>query len=258
MNEKGSNTMSTELQPHIQLKDNLQAQYALLPGDPKRVEKVKQFLTNTKEIAYNREYRSVLGYYKGIAVLVLSTGIGGPSAGIAIEELANIGVTTLIRIGSSGALQDNIQLGDLIIATGAVRDEGTSKAYIDLSYPAVANHQLISALTDACERKDVLYHTGLIRSHDSFYTDREEEIDSYWSAKGILGSDMETSTLFVVGALRGLQTASILNVVVPSKGNLQSGINDLVGGESLPAKGEENQILVALEGIASIHNKKEK
>lgn len=248
--------MSTELQPHIQLKDNFQAKYALLPGDPKRVDKVKPFLTKTKEIAYNREYRSLLGYYKNIPVLVVSTGIGGPSAGIAIEELANIGVTTLIRIGSSGALQDHIHLGDLIIATGAVRDEGTSKAYIDLSYPAVADHELVSALSHACVQQDFPYHTGLVRSHDSFYTDREEEIDHYWSRKGILGSDMETSTLFVVGALRGLRTASVLNVVVPSKGNLQSGINDLAHGQSLPAKGEESQILVALEAIASIDNKR--
>lgn len=248
--------MSTELQPHIQLKDHFQAKYALLPGDPKRVDKVKPFLTNTKEIAFNREYRSLLGYYNDIPVLVVSTGIGGPSAGIAIEELANLGVTTLIRIGSSGALQDHIHLGDLIIATGAVRDEGTSKAYIDLSYPAVPDHELVSALSHACVQQDFPYHTGLIRSHDSFYTDREEEIDHYWSRKGILGSDMETSTLFVVGALRGLRTASILNVVVPSKGNLQSGINGLAHGQDLPAKGEENQILVALEAIASIDNKK--
>lgn len=252
--KEGINRMSMELQPHLQLNDNFQAKYALLPGDPKRIDRVKQFLTDSREIVYNREFRTVLGYYKNIPILVVSTGIGGPSAGIVIEELANLGVTTLIRIGSSGALQDHIRIGDLIIATGAVRDEGTTKTHIDLGYPAIADYQLVSVLTDACMAHDLSYHTGIVRSHDSFYTNREEEIEEYWSRKGILGSDMETSTLFVLGALRNLRTASILNVVVPSKGNLQSGINDLVGGESLPQKGEEHQILVALEGIASFHH----
>ncbi|SES80419.1 uridine phosphorylase [Salinibacillus kushneri] len=247
--------MPTEIQPHIQLTKKIKAKYALLPGDPKRVDKVTQYLNDVEELAYNREYKSIMGYYKNIPILVVSTGIGGPSTGIAVEELSSIGVTTLIRIGSSGALQDDIHLGDLLIATGAIRDEGTSNAYIESSFPAIATHNLVSAISDVSTRKNIPYHTGIIRSHDSFYTDHEEHIDDYWSDKGVLGSDMETSTLYVLGALRGLQTASILNVVVPSKGNLQSGINDLVGGESLPAQGEQNQILVALEAIASIHNK---
>lgn len=213
-------------------------------------------IKDPKELAYNREYRSVIGYYKDIPVLVVSTGIGGPSAGIAVEELANIGVTTLIRIGSSGALQDYLQLGDLIISAAAVRNEGTTKAYIENGYPAVANHQLVSTLENVSRAQNFRFHTGLVRSHDSFYTEEEERIDQYWSSKEILGADMETSTLFVLGSLRGLQTASILNVVVPSKGNLENGINDLVEGKSLPIEGEKKQIIAALEGIASIHNNK--
>ncbi|KXG44540.1 nucleoside phosphorylase [Tepidibacillus infernus] len=247
--------MSTELQPHIQLTSEIKAKYALLPGDPKRVDKVKQHLQHVQDLAYNREYKSILGYYKDIPILVVSTGIGGPSTGIAIEELANIGVSTLIRIGSSGALQDYINLGDLIIATGSVRDEGTSKAYIESIFPAIANHHLVAALRQVAEIQNIPYHMGIIRSHDSFYTDQEDNIDEYWSRRGLLGSDMETSTLFVLGALRGIQTASVLNVVVPSKGNLQTGINNLVEGEKLSAQGEQNQIKVALEAIASIHNK---
>ncbi|GAA0486688.1 nucleoside phosphorylase [Salinibacillus aidingensis] len=246
--------MGTEMQPHLQLTEEIQAKYALLPGDPKRVDQVKKHFHNVKELAFNREYKSIIGEYKGIPVLVVSTGIGGPSAGIAVEELANIGVTTLIRVGSSGSMQNHIHLGDLIVATGAVRDEGTTNAYIEAGFPAVADDQLVSAIRAAASKKNIPYHTGIVRSHDSFYTDKEEQIEDYWSRRRVLGSDMETSTLFVVGALRGIRTASILNVVVPSKGNLQSGINDLVDGESLPIQGERYSIQVALEAIASIHN----
>ncbi|WP_164667880.1 nucleoside phosphorylase [Virgibacillus doumboii] len=245
--------MLQDVQPHIQLSRDLNVEYALLPGDPARVEKVKNQLTNAKDLVYNREYKSVIGYYKGVKVLVLSTGIGAPSAGIAVEELANIGVHTLIRIGSCGALKDNLELGDLVIATGAVRDEGLSKSYIDSIYPAVAGYELVFSLKKAVEEMQVGHHLGIVRSHDTFYTDQENEIDAFWSRKGILGSDMETAGLFVLGGLRGLRTASVLNVVVPSKGSLENGINNFVSGEGVTARGEQNQITAALEAIASIH-----
>ena len=115
------------VQPHIQCSSLDAAPYALLPGDPMRVEKVKSYLKNVKEIAFNREYKSIVGSYKGVQVMVVSTGIGGPSTAVAVEELSRIGVHTMIRIGSCGALDSKIQLGDLIIIDGAVRDEGTSK-----------------------------------------------------------------------------------------------------------------------------------
>lgn len=248
--------METNLQPHIRLSKDLQVNYALLPGDPLRVDRVKPFLTDVKDLEFNREYKSAVGFYKGFKVLVVSTGIGGPSTGIAIEELANIGVKSMIRIGSCGALQKYMQLGDLVVASGSVRDEGTSKAYIHKSYPAVADHQLLTSIENACKEKHLRYHVGLVRSHDSFYTDKEEAIDEFWSEKGILGADMETSSLFVIGRLRGLKTASILNVVVPSQGNLETGINDFVSGEEQTYEGEEKQIKVSLEAFASIHHNK--
>lgn len=244
--------MAKELQAHIQLDDNYGAKYVLLPGDPKRVDRVKEFLTDTKELAYNREYRSMLGHYKGIPILVTSTGIGGPSAGIAIEELSNIGLSHFIRIGSGGALQESMKLGDLIIATGAVRDEGTTQVFVKPSFPAIGDHELVSTLKDTAMKQDIPSHLGVVRSHDSFYTDHEEQTDQYWSEKGILAADMETAALFVLGALKGLKTASILNVVVPSKGNLGAGINDLVKGEKVTVEGEKKQILVALEAIVNI------
>lgn len=244
--------MTKELQAHLQLGDNHGAKYALLPGDPKRIDRVKDLLTDPIELAYNREYRTVLGHYQGIPILVTSTGIGGPSAGIAVEELANLGVSHLIRIGSSGALQKDIQLGELIIATGAVRDEGTTHAFVKASYPALADSELTAVMQKTAEELEFTHHLGIVRSHDSFYTDHEEETDAYWSNKGILGADMETAALFVLGALRGLKTASVLNVVVPAEGNLETGINDLVKGEDLAARGEKNQILLALDTIVAM------
>ncbi len=250
--------MTKELQAHLQLGDNHGAKYALLPGDPIRIDRVQELLTDPKDQAHNREYRTVLGHYEGIPILVTSTGIGGPSAGIAVEELANLGVSRLIRIGSSGALQKEIQLGELIIATGAVRDEGTTHAFVKASYPALADSELTAVMQKTAEELELTHHLGIVRSHDSFYTDHEEETDTYWSKKGILGADMETAALFVLGALRGLKTASVLNIVVPAEGNLEAGINDLVKGEDLAIKGEKNQILLALETIVAMEKENKK
>ena len=127
-------------QAHIQLDESVNAKYAILPGDPARLDHIKKYLDDVEELAYNREFRSLSGFYKGMKVIAISTGIGGSSASIAIEELHNIGVTTMIRIGSCGALQKGIKLGDLIFAEGAIRDDGTSKTYIDVSYPAVPDN----------------------------------------------------------------------------------------------------------------------
>ena len=130
------------LQPHIQLsKEMTGARYALLPGDPLRVDRIVNFLDNPEHLGQNREFRAARGWYQGVEILVLSTGIGGPSTAIAIEELRQIGITTLIRIGSCGALQDNLELGDVIIAHAAVTDDGTSRTYAPTGYPACADPQ---------------------------------------------------------------------------------------------------------------------
>ena len=242
-------------QPHIHLTEKEGAGYALLPGDPDRVSRVKAFLDDPVELAHNREYRSVKGTYKGVEILVVSTGIGGPSTAIALEELKQIGVHTLIRIGSSGALQPEINVGDLILCEGAVRDEGTSKAYIASNYPAISNHTVLTHLKEHAESSDVPHHLGLVRSHDSFYTDDEEAIDAYWSKQGLIGSDMETAALFTLARLRGLRAASVLNVVVPYFGDLKEGINQLQSGESLTKQGEQNEIKLALETIVSLQTK---
>ena len=245
-----------EKQAHIRLSEKDRAEYAILPGDPGRIDHIKTYLTEVQELAYNREVRSVSGYYKGIKVLAVSTGMGGPSTGIVVEELHNIGVEYMIRIGSCGALDQSIRLGELILANGAVRDEGTSKAYIDLAYPAIPDTRLLYSAIQAAEEKKIPFHIGRVRSHDSFYTDREDEIDEYWSKRGILGADMETAALFTIGALRGVKCASILNTVVEYGENLEKNINDYVEGESVVKRGEASEIIIALEAFVIEHQKK--
>ncbi|QHQ61600.1 nucleoside phosphorylase [Anaerocolumna sedimenticola] len=247
----------SELQAHIRLSVEDSAKYAIMPGDPGRIDNIKTFLTDAKEIAYNRELRSVSGYYKGVKVLAVSTGMGGASTGIAVEELHNIGVEYMIRIGSCGALDPKMKLGDLLLVNGAVRDEGTSKAYIESIYPAIPDTELLINVIKAAKENKVPFYIGKARSHDSFYTDREEEIDKYWSEKGIMGADMETAALFVIGSLRGVKTASVLNTVVEYNGNLTDEINNYVDGEVSMKQGESNEILVALEAFV-LEEKREK
>lgn len=242
------------LQPHIRLDETAGARCALLPGDPARLDRIAPFLTNVRELAYNREYRSLVGEYQGLPVLAVSTGIGGASAGIAVEELSNIGVTAMIRIGSCGALQPKVKLGDLVLVSGAVRDDGASKMYIDPIFPAVPDAELLFACVSAAKALGAPCHTGVARSHDSFYTDQEAERNAYWHKAGVLGSDMETAALFTIGALRGVRAAAILNNVVAfeDKEDTASAIGDYVDGAALALRGEENEIRVALAALRQL------
>ena len=241
-----------QLQPHIRLSDNHGAVSALLPGDPARLDRIRPFLADVEELAYNREFRSLVGTYQGVRVLAVSTGIGGASAGIAVEELSRLGVTNMIRIGSCGALQPEVKVGDLILVSGAVRDDGASKTYIDPIFPAVPSSDLLFACVSAAKARGFAFHTGIARSHDSFYTDREDEIDAYWAARGVLGCDMETAALYTIGHLRGVRTMSILNNVVACETSTLDAIGDYVDGESAAMLGEEHEILVALDALAQV------
>ena len=243
------------LQPHIRFSEEEAAKYAILPGDPKRVDRIAKFLDDVKEITFNREYKSVSGYYKGVKVIAMSTGMGGPSTAIGVEELANIGVEAMIRIGSCGALRSGIKLGDLVIVNGAVRDDGTSKAYIEQSYPSIPDTELLMDVIQAAKDKEYPYHVGIGRSHDCLYGDPKNNLDAYWGSKGVTSSDMETATLFVVGSLRGVKTASILNNVVEVDGDLMDGINSYVDAESAVAEGEKREIITALEAFVLMDKK---
>ena len=239
-------------QPHICLDESVGASYAILPGDPARIDRIAAHLENVEELAYNREFRSICGTYKGVKILALSTGIGGCSAGIAIEELRNIGILAAIRVGSCGALQQGIGLGDLILVSGAVRDDGVSKAYVPPIFPAYADIQLLSCVIAAASDLGVNWYEGLAHSHESFYHDDADEVSEYWSSRGVLGADMESAALFTIGRLRGIKTASILNNVVLYGQDTADAIGDYVGGESLTSIGERNEILTALEAFVRL------
>ncbi len=243
------------LQPHIQLDETLGIKYAILPGDPARVDRIAKHLENVEDLGFNREYKKISGTYKGVKVLAMSTGMGGASTGIAVEELVQIGVTHAIRIGSCGALQEGIKLGDLVIVNGAVRDDGASKTYVGAQYPAIPDTDLLFDCIEAAKEKEFSYHVGIARSHDSFYIDNEDEVSAYWSKQGVLGSDMETAALFTIGRIRGLKTAGILNNVVVWGENTADSIGSYVDGEDLTAVGEKNEIIVALEAFVKEEQK---
>ena len=236
-------------QAHICLDETLGIRYAILAGDPARLDRIAKELEDVQELAYNREFRSLRGRYKGVDVLALSTGIGGSSAGIAVEELHNIGVQAAIRIGSCGALQKSIGLGELVLVSGAVRDDGASKAYVPAIYPAVADFTLYGCCVEAAKTLGAVTHEGICHSHESFYHEENEAESAYWSKKGVLGADMETAALFVIGKLRGVKTASILNTVVEYEDNLEDNINNYTDGVNATVQGEKNEIHVALEAL---------
>jgi len=216
------------LQYHLKMKRGDVAKYVLLPGDRARVAMMSTYLEDVKEVGNNREYVAHTGTHKGIRVTVMSTGMGCPAAAVAVEELANIGARVFIRTGSTGALQRPIDLGDLIIANGAVKNEGTSKMYEPNEFPAVPSFRVLRALVEAAESlKQKLrfrYHVGIVSCDDAFYAETPRFIQEMTDL-GALGLDMESSAIFVVSRARGLESGSILSAsenfarksVVPEK-----------------------------------------
>ena len=159
---------------------------------------------------------------------------------------------SLLRIGSCGALQSGIAVGELLLVQAAVRDEGTSRAYVPEGYPAVSDAALLALCARSARRRGLKAHIGLVRSHDSFYIDGQEDVNRLWSGRGVLGSDMETAALLAVARLRGLRAMSILNTVVPWGGDTLGGIGAYSGGAEAAARGEAASIQVALDACAAI------
>ncbi|HAU8291332.1 TPA: nucleoside phosphorylase [Vibrio vulnificus] len=236
-------------QPHLCVDETQVAKRVIVCGEPDRANRIAALLENAELIAENREYRLFNGEFQGKAITVCSTGIGAPSMIIAVEELKQCGAKYIIRVGSAGAMQPNIALGELIVAEGAVRDEGGSKAYIDAAYPAYASFSLLKGLDGYLQTQAVPYHMGVVRSHDSFYTDDEETLCQYWNKKGILGADMETSALLTVGRLRGLHVASVLNNVVRYQQDVKEGVSQYVNDDAMMA-GEKRASLAALTALS--------
>ncbi|MGL5724251.1 nucleoside phosphorylase, partial [Cetobacterium sp.] len=194
-----------------------------LPGDPKRCEKIASYLENAEKIADLREYTTYTGYLNGVKVSVTSTGIGGPSAAIALQELVDAGADTFIRLGTCGGMDLKVEGGDLIVATGAVRMEGTSKEYAPIEFPAVANYEIVNALVEAANEKKAKFHVGVVQCKDSFYGQHEPENMpiSYellgkwkaWMQMGCLGSEMESAALFTVANYLKVKCGTILLAV---------------------------------------------
>ncbi len=220
------------------------AKHALLPGDPGRVPRLAaHFDASAQELAYRREYRTSLGHVSGEPVLVTSTGIGGSSTSIAVEELATLGVRTFLRVGTTGAIQPDIAIGDVVISSGAVRLDGASNHYAPIEYPAVAHHEVVAALLEAAKGLGVPHHVGVTASSATFYPG-EERSDSFsgyvlrsfqgateeWRRLQVLNYEMESATLFTMCSALGLRGGCVTGVVNRAGGHRISE-NDLSRGE---------------------------
>lgn len=197
--------------------------WCILPGDPGRCEKIAAHLNNPVHVGLNREYNVWNGELCGETVTVCSTGIGGPSTAIAVEELAACGAHTFIRVGTCGGISLEVQSGDVVIATGAVRQDGTSMEYAPPEFPAVSDPHVLFALMQAAREEELRAHAGVVQSKDAFYGQHRPanmptsaallEKWEAWKRLGVLASEMEASTLFTVGAARGLHTGAVFHVI---------------------------------------------
>ena len=210
-------------QYHIGLKEGEVGKYVILPGDPKRCEKIAKFFENPVKVADSREYVTYTGYVAGEKVSVTSTGIGGPSAAIALEELVKCGAQTFIRVGTCGGIDTNVKGGDIVIATGAIRAEGTSREYAPIEFPAVANLDVVNSLVESAKKLGFNYHTGVVQCKDSFYGQHSpqtmpvsNELLNKWEAwkrMGCLASEMESAALFIVASYLRVKIGSVFLVV---------------------------------------------
>lgn len=210
-------------QYHIQVGKGDVGRYVIMPGDPKRCAKIAKYFDNAELIADSREYVTYTGYLDGVKVSVTSTGIGGPSAAIAMEELVMSGADTFIRIGTCGGMQTNVKSGDVVIASGAIRMEGTSREYAPIEFPAVPDVKVVNALIQAAEELESDYHVGIVQCKDSFYGQHSPETKPVgyellnkweaWKRLGCLASEMESAALFVVASSLRVRVGSCFLVM---------------------------------------------
>lgn len=243
---------------HIQVGKGDVGRYVIMPGDPKRCAKIAKYLDNPQLIADNREYITYTGYLEGEKVSITSTGIGGPSAAIAMEELKMCGVDTFIRIGTCGGMDINVKGGDVVIATGAIRMEGTSKEYAPIEFPAVPNIHIVNALMNAAEDLKYSYHVGVVQCKDAFYGQHAPETKpvSYellnkwnaWLQLGCLASEMESAALFVVGSYLKVRVGSVFLVVANQE-------REKAGLENPVVHDTDKAICVAIEAVRKLIRK---
>jgi len=213
-----------EVQYHVDVGPGDVAGPVLLPGDPERVPKIAESWDRQEGVASHREFRTVTGEYEGAPLTCTSTGIGSPSAAIAVEELARVGTETFLRVGSCGVIQPGVDIGDLVITAGAVRQEGTSDEYVREDYPAVADQEVVSALVAAAEELGYDYHVGLTCSTDSFYAGQgregfggfeaagAEELVEELREAGVLNFEMEAAAILTLANLSGLRGGAVCTV----------------------------------------------
>ena len=238
-------------QPHLLVEPGELNDVALLPGDPGRVDRIAGHCEDAETVAQNREYKLVNATYEGTDVTICSTGIGCPSAAIAVEELAAVGVETFLRVGTTGALQSGIDIGDMVVATGAAKDEGTTDRYEETSVPAVPSYDALSALVESAADDAGTVHVGPVATDDAFYAETEEYVEA-WEAAGLLAVEMEAAAIFSLARRKGLSAGAICTV----DGNLvegtQTGEND---DEELPEAAKNNverAIGIALDAVTSL------
>ncbi len=238
-------------QPHLLVEPGELNDIALLPGDPGRVDRIAGHCENAETVAQNREYKLVNATYEGTDVTICSTGIGCPSAAIAVEELAAVGVETFIRVGTTGALQTGIDIGDMVVATGAAKDEGTTDRYEEQTVPAVPSYDALSALVEASADDAGTVHVGPVATDDAFYAETEEYVDA-WEAAGLLAVEMEAAAIFSLARRKGLSAGAICTV----DGNLVEGTQKgETDDDELPEAAKNNverAIGIALDAAASL------
>lgn len=223
------------LQYHLHIRKGDVGRYVILPGDPKRCAKIAEYFEDAKLIADNREYVTYTGYLDGEKVSVTSTGIGGPSASIAMEELVRSGADTFIRVGTCGGIELDVKGGDIVIATGAIRNEGTTREYAPIEFPAVAHYDVVTALLHSAKELGYRAHTGIVQCKDAFYGQHEptkmpvsyELLQKWeaWKRLGVKASEMESAALFVVASHLGVRCGSTFLVVGNQERN-QAGLDN--------------------------------
>ena len=242
-------------QYHINVGQGEVGKYVIMLGDPKRCEKIAAYFDNPKLIADSREYITYTGFLDGVKVSVTSTGIGGPSASIALEELVNCGADTFVRVGTCGGMDINVKGGDVVIATGAIRMEGTSKEYAPIEFPAVANFDITSSLIQASKTLNKTHHAGVVQCKDSFYGQHSPETKpvgyelmnkwSAWLKCGCLASEMESAALFVVGSYLKVRVGSVFLTVANQE-------RQNAGLENIQVHDTEAAIQVAVQAIRNL------
>lgn len=242
-------------QYHINVGAGEVGKYVILPGDPRRCEKIAAHFDNPQLIADSREYVTYTGYLDDVKVSVTSTGIGGPSAAIALEELVKCGANTFVRVGTCGGMDIDVKGGDVVVATGAIRMEGTSKEYAPIEFPAVANFEVANSLVEACKGLKKSHHVGVVQCKDSFYGQHSPEtkpvsyelVDKWnaWLRLGTLASEMESAALFVVGSYLKVRVGSVFLVVANQE-------RERAGLENIQVHDTETAIEVAVQGIRNL------